>query len=300
MNPVRRIWQKMAPGFILSMVRLLLEPADYTRRRKAVLNHYRDHGKESFPPEIAEGLKYLKWHKFTPLPFRWAAKYDRLLPEVLFDANTKFNYVIFNGRRMYFPKSYSTSEVVWSVRAAMREQDRESPHLYLTGDFELLEDSIVIDAGVAEGNFALSVADRAKKIFLVECDPEWMEALRLTFEPWNEKVVFVEKYMADSHGPGTVSIDELLSPFDNGPYFIKLDIEGYEQKALSGMKMLMSSGKPVRMDVCTYHRPEDFKEIKSVLESFGFTCMPSSGYLLFSNSGEAPTFRKVLIRADKS
>jgi hypothetical protein len=300
MNPIRRRFQQLAPNFLLVLVRFILEPKDYTVRRKAVLNHYRNIDPSTLPPQIREGLIYLRCHKYTPFPFRWTRKYENLIPEVFKDEVNGFLYVLFEGKRMYFPKSFKSNEVVWAVRAALREQDLNSPHLYLTNDFQPLEGSIIIDAGVAEGNFALAVIDKARRLFLVECDPGWMEALRLTFEPWKEKVVFVEKYMSDKTDEKTTSIDDLLRCEENEYYFVKLDIEGYEKNALAGMKQLMESGKKVRINVCTYHNPGDFRELKAILETYGFDCHASEGYVLFFHPGEEPLFRKVLIRAEKN
>jgi hypothetical protein len=299
MNPLRRLWQLLAPNFLLGFVRFLLEPKDYTIRRKAVLNHYRKIDQTSLSPDIKEGLKYLRCHKYTPLPFRWTKKYDNLIPGVLRDEEKESLYVVYEGKKMYFPKSFSGTEVVWAVRAAMREQDPESPHLYLTDEFQPEEGSIIIDAGVAEGNFALSVVEKAGRLYLVECDPGWMEALRYTFEPWKDKVIFVEKFMSDIPGDKTTSIDELLGHEENDSYFIKLDIEGYEKKALAGMNGLAASGKHVRMNVCTYHYPDDFNEIKAALGNFGFECSATEGHVLFFHPGEEPSFRKVLIRAER-
>jgi hypothetical protein len=157
----------------------------------------------------------------------------------------------------------------------------------------------VVDAGVAEGNFALSAVEKAKRLYLIECENEWIDALRLTFAPWKEKVVFVEKYMSDIQSNTTTSIDALITPEPGESYFIKLDIEGFEKKALSGMKKLVASGKPVRMNVCTYHHPNDFKEIAEILNSYGFSWKSSDGYVLFFQEDEEPSFRKVLIRAEK-
>jgi hypothetical protein len=181
----------------------------------------------------------------------------------------------------------------------LKEQDPLSPHLYLNYDFQVEPGSIVIDAGVAEGNFALSVVEKAKRLYLIECNTEWMEALRLTFAPWKEKVVFIEKYMSDIESDTTTSIDALVRPESGEKYFIKLDIEGFEQKALSGMKTLVASGNPVKIDVCTYHRQNDLKEIGAILQSCGFSYKVSDGYLLYFQTGEEPSFRKVLIRAGK-
>ncbi len=299
MNAIKHIWQLAAPDFLLGFVRFILEPGNYKLRRKAVLRYYRDVDIKTLPPEIREGLKYLRFHKYTPLPYKWTGKYDNILPEIFRDKTHQCYFIMFEGKKMYFPKSFDSSGVTWAVRAIMREQDPRSPHLYLNGDFQVEEGSIVIDAGVAEGNFALSVVEKAKRLYLVECDSGWMGALRLTFEPWKEKVVFVEKYMSDTEGAATTSIDALSSLEEKESFFIKLDIEGYEQKALAGMKRLIESGNPVRMDVCTYHHPGDFKEILATLKSYNFRCQASEGYLLYFQPGEEPSFRQVLIRAER-
>jgi len=53
------------------------------------------------------------------------------------------------------------------------------------------------------------------------------------------------------------------------------------------------------MDVCTYHQPNAFMEISAILDDYGFNCQVSKGYVLFFQPGEEPSFRKVLIRAEK-
>jgi hypothetical protein len=300
MKTIQRIWQKITPNFLLVFVRFILAPEDYKNKRQAVLTHFKKIDKRTLPPEIREGLKYLRYRKFSSFPYKWTLKYDNLLPTVMRDEVNQHFYILFDSKKMYFPKRFTEDHVIWAGRSMLKEQDPHSPHLYLTGDFQPEEGSIIIDAGVAEGNFALSVVEKARRLYLVECDPEWMKALRLTFEPWKEKVVFIEKFMSDTAGDTTTSVDDLLDPIEDGPYFVKLDIEGYEQKALAGMKKLIVSGKPVRMNVCTYHNPNDFKEIKSTLESSGFVCHVTEGYVLFFHQGEKPEFRRVLIRAEKN
>jgi hypothetical protein len=299
MNILRRTFQRITPDFLLVFLRFVLEPHSSKESRKAVLAHFKNIDKSTLPNEILEGLKYLRCHKYSSFPYGWAHKYDKSLPEVIIDKTNNCFYVWFEGKKMYFPNHLSHSEIIWAVRAAMREQDPESPHLYLPGDFQVEPGSIVIDAGVAEGNFALSVVETAKRLYLVECDQRWMEALKLTFAPWKEKVVFIEKFMSDEKGDTSISVDSLLVHEKGEKYFIKLDIEGYEQKALSGMKNLVASGNHIKVDVCTYHHPEDLKEIKTTLQSYGFIYHVSDGYVLYFQEGEEPSFRKALIRAEK-
>jgi len=300
MNFFPRIWQTKAPDFLLAMVRIMFEPNIFKERRKALLKQYEEVDLATLPPEIRSGVNYLKTHPFTPFPFEWAQKFDVLIPEVFRDEVHRCFYSLFEGKRMYFPKHYTHTHVIWAIRSIYKEQDPQSPHLYLTDDFQLSPESIVVDAGVAEGNFALSVVEKAKKLYLIECNSAWMEALRLTFSPWKEKVVFVEKYLSNETGPSTISIDSLLIPEADCNYFIKLDIEGFEQKALSGMKRLFASGNSIKMNVCTYHHPEDCKEIGATLLANGFSCEVSKGHLIYFQRDEVPSFRKALIRAHKT
>jgi hypothetical protein len=299
MKTLKYLWEKSIPNFLLEFIRFLLEPESYKIRRREVLEHYKKSGQTIFVQEIKEGLKYLKCHKFTPYPYNWTRKYDRLQPEVFRDEENKCLYTLFEGKRMYFPKSFNPTNVIWNTRTILKEQDPNSPHLYLNTGFQVEAGSIIIDAGVAEGNFALSVVEKAKRLYLVECDKTWTEALKLTFAPWKEKVVFIEKYLSDSKSETTVSIDSMLNPEKGDKYFIKLDIEGFEQKALSGMKRMAESANNIKMVVCTYHRLNDLTEIESTLLKYNFTCQFSDGYILYFVQGEEPSFRKALIRAEK-
>jgi hypothetical protein len=300
MSILKRIWQKTAPNFLLVYIRFLFASQNNKDRRKTVLEFFEKFDSKTLSPEILEGLKYLKFHKFSAYPYRWALKYDNILPEVYRDEQHKCFYVLFEGKKMYFPGRFTETQVIWVFRSINKEQDPQSPHLYLTHEFQVDINSIIVDAGVAEGNFALSVVEKAKLLYLIECDAEWMEALRLTFAPWNEKVIFVEKFMSDVESDTTTSIDSLLKPDSNEKYFIKMDIEGFEKQALKGMENLVISGSNIKMDICTYHHPNDLQEIKAIVSDYGFKWHVSESFMLFFQPGEEPSFRKVLIRAGKS
>ena len=73
-----------------------------------------------------------------------------------------------------------------------KEQDVRSAHRYLDGAFTFEKGEILVDAGVAEGNFALDVVEKASKLILFEADREWIEPLQATFAPWKEKIVIVQ------------------------------------------------------------------------------------------------------------
>ena len=295
MNKLQKVWNE-----ILSLIRFILEPKSYKTRRKLVLAHYKktDLGKQ--PIEIVEALKFLKYHKYNPFPFKWILKYDHLKIKVFKDESLKRFYVYFNEKKLYYPLHFTKKHCVWATRSILKEQDPQSAHLYLTENFQVDQDSIVIDAGVAEGNFSLLVIDKVKKIFLIECDPAWVEALKLTFEPWKEKVVFVQKNLSDINDDNSVTIDSLVEPQPNEKYFVKMDIEGYEKRALAGMTKLLTAQNSLKMDICTYHHPNDLIDLSSIVKKFNLTWRTSDSYVLFFLPGEQPSFRKALIRVERS
>jgi FkbM family methyltransferase len=50
------------------------------------------------------------------------------------------------------------------------------------------------------------------------------------------------------------------------PTFVKMDIEGAELKALSGLEMTIKSNKP-KLAICAYHKPEDFWTIPTYIKN---------------------------------
>lgn len=291
-------FQKFFPTGLILFFRFIFESKELKFRRKAVLKRYNDSAllENSI---IREGIRFLKCHKLTPFPYKWALKYDNLFPDVFFDNDHEMFYTKYCGHKLYYPKGYTKMRAIRATRCILKEQDPLSSHLYLTSDFNIEPDSIVVDAGVAEGNFALSVIDKVKRLYLIECNPTWVETLKVTFAPWKEKIVFVEKYLSDTDDDQFVTIDHLVQHAENEKYFVKMDIEGFEKQALAGMKQLLTKSGNLKMDICTYHQEDDLLQIGSMMDKYGLKYHVSDGYLLFSQQNETPAFRKTLIRAEK-
>ncbi len=155
---------------------------------------------------------------------------------------------------------------------------------------------VVIDAGVAEGNFALSVIDKVSKIYLVECDNDWNEALRYTFAPYKDKVVFVNKFLSDKVDDTDISIDSLLE--GNKVDAIKMDIEGAEISALIGAEKTILSNPNIKIAACSYHKHNDEILIRALMEHFGLKTTSSKGYMLFIYDDDFyknPEFRRGLV-----
>lgn len=119
------------------------------------------------------------------------------MQEVYRDAEG-WSYVLFEEKRMYFPKKtvFTHQQGLEYVPYILGEQGAGSPHLYLRQTDAIKEGDVLVDAGVCEGNFALRFIDRARKIYLIEADASWMEALERTFALYREKIVFCNKFLS--------------------------------------------------------------------------------------------------------
>lgn len=190
-----------------------------------------------------------------------------------------YPYIMFENKKMYYPKKHrfvkrNGIEVVEDV---LYEQGMHSPHLYIRSDIDIPDDAVIVDAGVCEGNFALRFIEKAKKIYLIESDTEWIEALQRTFREYQEKVVFCNKFLSGHNNTKETTLDKLVSEKID---FLKMDIEGAEVEALLGSRDVLSRSK-AKCSICSYHRQYDEKYISYILGSYGYKTSHSEGYMFF-------------------
>lgn len=222
--------------------------------------------------------------------------------EVFFDEKAQLHYIYFEGKRMYLKRNFHGIEERNGkkyVGNMYGEQDANSPHKYEEKNVIVEQGDILVDAGVCEGNFSLHHIDKVSKVYLIECDKGWMEALRYTFEPYKDKVVFCEKFLSNTDSEQTIRLDTLVKESVD---FIKMDIEGEEIRALEGGRGLLSNSEQVKCAICAYHRSGDEEKIKEILGEMGFETSPSKGYMLYlydDNVLENPELRRGIIRGRK-
>lgn len=200
--------------------------------------------------------------------------------EVTWDEDTNMPYVIFEGKRMYFPRTraFSVIDGKQYVRGLEFEQQHGSPHTYITDDIYVKEGDVVVDAGVCEGNFAIKYIDKISKLYLIECDPAWIYPLKLTFKDYMDKIVLCTKFLGNTNDEKTITLDSLVG--DDRVDFVKMDIEGAEIDALKGGKNVFCNND-IRCSICSYHRHDDEKNIREVLESYGYSTNTSNGHMIF-------------------
>lgn len=229
-------------------------------------------------------------------PYENTRKYSKNDIEVIYDISCKMNYVMHNGKRLYFPARFDKS-IKNYYNALRKEQDAQSPHRYEVDGFIVREGDIIADVGAAEGNWALDNIEKAGRVYLFETDGFWVEALSKTFEPWKEKVTIVNKFVSNKNTKNETTLDEYFK--DKRLDFIKADIEGAEISLLLGAKNVLADNSNLKLLICTYHRQDDGKRIKEILESSGYYTEYSQKYMLYINDPELeePYIRRGLIRA---
>jgi hypothetical protein len=265
-----------------------------------ILRYFNSLPQEEVNDEQREVLRYLKNNPLTIFPYHFQSLYSPENIEVLFDDVNRMHYVFLDGKRLYYKKGLSKKNIRKSFSELLGEQDINSPHRYLTKDFNA-NDCIIADIGAAEGNFSLSVIDTAKKILIFEYDPKWVKALRITFAPWPEKVEIISKRVADRDNDKDINFSTFYRtrPDIN---FIKIDVDGAEEEVLRSCHGALSSGNPMKIALCTYHKDNDESKFTALLQSQGFNVSYSNGYMIYYYDKKMKTsyLRRGLIRATRS
>jgi hypothetical protein len=268
--------------------------------RVRILKYFATLSVEKINDEQREIIRYLENNPVKTFPYSFSQNYRPEDVEVFLDPGNGMKYVLLDNKRLYFKKRWSEKRIKRGYSDLMREQDMNSPHRYLTDDFNVSGDDIIADIGAAEGNFSLSVIEKAKKIFIFEYDKEWDEALRATFAPWKEKVEIVNKRVADFDDHKHLKFDTFFAE-NKEINFLKIDVDGAEQQVLNSCKSILKSSSSLKIALCTYHKNDDEKEFTGLLKNFGFRVSPSGGYMIhfYDKKMKAPYLRRGLIRATK-
>jgi len=293
---VKNISNKKVRGFII----YLHNKSSELIFRSAVMKYYKNTDSEKIDPEKKAVLNFLKTNPFNLFPYDFIKKYKRSDIKIFTDKNNGLKYGLLDGKKLYFKRSCTEKEAQNIFSGLILEQDLESPHRYLNNTFDVSSDDIVVDIGAAEGDFALSIVDKVKKIYIFEADFELIESLQATFEPWKEKIIIVNKYVSNTNKEQFTTLDSFFEDKEM-PTFFKVDIEGAELDMIYGSNKILSTTLSTKVVMATYHKHDDEMVLGETLRKLGFHTEFSKGYMLSTWDGviKAPFFRRALIRAIK-
>ncbi len=256
--------------------------------------------------DYQDEIAYLKQAGWATFPYPLI----RSLPGVTSGRETGSGlpFVVHQGKRLFFPRTWSRQRVETVYRGYIETEGivgegyrSKTPHRYQTDDFQVRTGDVVVDIGAAEGLFALDVIDKAKRVYLFECDPVWRKPLQATFAPYAAKVSIINKAVGERDTRRVVRMATCLRDELNEPLFIKMDIEGAEVPVVEASRAWLSEATQLRLCCCTYHRLHDAERLKSLLDDMGYHTAFSEGFMLYSKDRiqQKPYFRHGLIRAHK-
>lgn len=258
-------------------------------------------------PRFAKEISYMReCNEIMFIPYKFTEHYHISDIKVKYDPREKLKYVIHAEKRLYFPDG-SEASIKRQYHQLLIEQDPESPHRYFSDGYEFEDGMIFVDVGAAEGLLSLEVVERAKEIYLFECDKAWIRALSATFRPWKDKVHIIPKYAGRKCGRNCVALDSFFAGKEKERFFIKMDVEGMEKEVLEGAQSLLRN-KRQRVVCATYHRQDAAKILREYFRYLNYTTEFSKNYILFHyglgvclngkyNRIRYPYFRRGLIRA---
>ncbi len=231
-------------------------------------------------PKNAKEQAYKDWGiaGYSAYPYVWKKEYDKQRYEVTIDSENGLPFVMHNGKRLYFKRGTVDTTVEFGYRQLLIEQDPRSAHRYVKS-YEELKGKTLLDMGTAEGNFTLDTIEYVDHAYLFECDEAWIEALEATFAPWRDKITIVRKYVSDVNDENNVSLDIYFQDKPSENLFLKMDIEGYERKALEGAAHLLTTSEQISGSICIYHLQDDESVITDLLSSHGLKTEIQPGYL---------------------
>jgi hypothetical protein len=272
---------------------------------KAAVNYLNSVDCKLSAKEKAVIKKYLSRNLITQICYPFVNEYLFRKVAVFFDNDLSLPYVFHNGKKLYFKKNMAKAKIISLYNTLCTEQDPRSPHSYQFNINYTLVD-IAVDAGAAEGIWSLDIIDKVKKIYLFECDDEWIEALQATFLPWKNKVQIVKKFVSNQSDKKNIRLDDYFLKEGVYPTILKADIEGYEIALTEGSSELLS--KHLRhIILCTYHNENDYQNLSAIIQQYNFKIETTNGYMLviYNPNGEyyeddmSQRFRKGLIHGNR-
>lgn len=229
--------------------------------------------------EKARLKKNLSNFLVTQISYPFIKDYHYRPVKVFWDKSKYLHYVLHNKKKMYFKKDLSKSKIREMYNDLCIEQDIRSPHSYSAFSIIYRSTDIAVDIGASEGIWALDIVEKVQKIYLLECEENWIKALQATFEPWKNKVCIVKKFVSDFTDEVNITLDDYFCKDGIFPTIIKADIEGAEISCIRGASELLT--QHIRhVLLCTYHNIDDFATLADMMKNHNFEVQPSKGYII--------------------
>jgi len=247
---------------------------------------------------IANLKSYYKNGGRSPFPYSIEKEFNVNDVIILYD---DLPYILHNNRKLFFPRNFNATKIQKLYIGLNVEQHKDCPHCYTQNGFSIQKGTTLLDIGCADGMFSLDNIENVEQLILFETRESWIEALKKTFEPWKEKVEIVNAFVSDNNSKKNVTIDS-CSFKKSDHFFLKIDVEGAEEKVLSGASRFLTNQESIQIAIATYHYANDYINIESILSQYNFETTPTDGYILFyyDTTITSPFLRRCILQGRKN
>lgn len=225
---------------------------------------------------------FLKHNTISVFPYEFTKNYKISDVKAEVDNSTGLIYINTDKGKMYMKRSYTNIfRAKRYYKNILLEQDKASPHRYTTDIFAPKDNSIIIDIGGAEGFFGLQYLDLAKKIYIFECDPLWIEAIKHTYSEHLDKVEIIPKFVSNINDDSHISLDKFIKEknIEGESVFVKIDAEGSEPLIIKGAKNWLDTKPNVMIALCVYHASDHEEYFRKKFDNWKIE--NSDGYMLY-------------------
>ena len=262
----------------------------------------------SLPREIKEKyaaecdyVESLASDKLGFITFPYPENDERLGTGMVIGKEKGLFYVLHDGTKKLFFPSQENDYYVLVYREGLLGTGTlvKSPHCYQEKDFKVESGDILLDVGCAEAIFALDNIEKVAKAYLFEAEAGWRKPLRLTFSPYADKTVIINKLVSDRTTRESIRLVDAVAGemSSDAHFFVKMDIEGWERTVINGNADFFKKAK-VKLSCCVYHRQDDATVIEKMLRDMGYKARFSEGWMLPTINGiHYPYFRHGVIYA---
>lgn len=184
---------------------------------------------------------------------------------------------------LFYPKSINVNSLYQVIVESLYPNNW---HYYEIPQTSVNKNDIVVDCGAAEGLFSFLISQRCKKVYLIEPLPDFIRCLKKTFRT-HDNVMILPVAISDIETIANISVngissnliingdgldckvttlDKLFFELGIPVSYIKIDLEGYDYKAIKGAEKLIKKNKP-KIAITTYHNLEHALQIQNYLKS---------------------------------
>ena len=118
--------------------------------KEKIIKFYSEIPESELTEEHKEVCDFLKTNELNIFPYSFTEKYQSSEIKIFKDKTLDLNYMLWSGKKIYCKEELSVKKTQRNFNSCLSDHDTQWPHRYLSNDFNVRDNSIVVDVGAAE------------------------------------------------------------------------------------------------------------------------------------------------------